>query len=1118
MEEEFRCQQLAVLGLLFAAIPFCLLAQDATVAGTVTDSAQAFVPGVHIEVLNVDTGIVRTIQTGQEGSFTITNLPPGRYELIAEHPGFRTYRRSGLVLEIGQTVRGVIELALGPVLESVEVSAQNVAVLNTDNGAVKGDVIVQTEIMNLPLDGRDFTDLAFLVPGVLPNAEGATGGFASVNGARADSTNYYVDGFSALNARRGEASVRPNLGAIEEFRMEVSGLDASIGRMGGGSMNMVMRSGTNRYHGDIFEYVRNNVVDARSFFDQQKLKLNRHQFGATLHGPVQIPKLYDGHNKTFFMFSWESYRQLVGQTSISTVPTLLERQGDFSQSFGASGGAPLKVTDPLSKAQFPGNVIPTSRFHPIAVKLLAYYPLPNRANRNNYISALNDQDAFNSFIVKTDHRVNEKNSISYRYQFRFDDGSTPYQGNPLGGGFGQGTSGSSSLMGLDYTHLFSPSFLVQVRTGFSRNTRASNSIWDGIDATGQLGLPGPTEPDLFGFPRFNVNNFGPLGPGNALPQAARVTDIQSGFKFTWVKSSHVMKWGFDHTRTRYNQPYWNQNRGTYVFSGAWTSAPLADFLLGMMNQTQRQVGFNRNYIRATSMGGFFSDDFRATPRLTLNLGIRYEIDMNFHDRYNRMTNFVPALGKVVLAFDDPSVRSLIASANLQDHITYAAAAGLPPSLVYTDYTNFAPRAGFAWTPWKDRKTVMRGGYGIFYTGHLLNYVRNNLLNTFPYSQMETYNRVAARPDLVTLSDPFPAEIRVNGGANTTSGYQVDAPTGYLQSYNLTIERSQGGAVLELGYAGSKGTHLGHIRDVNLPRQSEASYKAGTTLANLRPYPYFDGTINFFSFGFNSIYNTGQISLRKRGAGGLFYRLNYSYSKSIDEASQLSLTSNGGLPGAAQDPNNRRLDRSRSDWDRGHVVTAAFSWQVPIGKGKRLFASARGWQQGAVGGWQLSGTSFFGTGAPITISTAGANANIGESLKPNRLATGTAREMAGRRRGVDYPWFDPAAFVKVPSCVSKTVGCPADEYGFRPFLYGNSGRNILDGPGRAYVNLAMMKNFRFHEQRNFQFRFESFNALNRPNFKLPNNAFNQPTAGLITDVVETGRGGSRVFQASLKFEF
>jgi hypothetical protein len=341
----------------------------------------------------------------------------------------------------------------------------------------------------------------------------------------------------------------------------------------------------------------------------------------------------------------------------------------------------------------------------------------------------------------------------------------------------------------------------------------------------------------------------------------------------------------------------------------------------------------------------------------------------------------------------------------------------------------------------------------------------------------------------------------------------------MQSYNLTVERDLGSSlVIEIGFAGSKGTHLGRLRDVNLPRRTEASYIAGTATMNLRPFPYFNGAINQFVFGSNSIYNAGQISLRKRSRGGTFYRLNYSFSKSIDDTSQLSGTSNGGLIAAAQDVNNFRLDRARSDWDRGHVVTAAFSWMVPFGRGKKILSSAKGWQQGVIGGWQLSGTTYMASGAPFTPVAADTNLNLGESQKPNRIGRGIPDEITGQRRGVDYPWFIPTDFVKTPQCVSVTVGCPPDKYGFKPFVYGNSGRNILDGPGLAYFNLSMMKNFRMEEKRNIQLRFESFNALNHPNFLLPNNQFNATQAGLITNVAQSGRGGSRVFQASLKFDF
>ena len=281
----------------------------------------------------------------------------------AEMQGFRTYLRTGIVLELGQTLRSDVRLEVGAVADSVTVTAE-AAALNTESGTIKGDVIVQQEIRDLPLEGRDFTDLAFLVPGVMPKAEGGQGGPLNVNGARADSTNFYVDGFSNRDARGGGAQVSPNMNALQEFKVEVSGYSAEYGRMAGGILNMALRSGGNQFHGDVFEYARNNVIDARAFFDREKLKLNRHQFGATLHGPVVLPRLYDGHSRTFFLFSWESYRELVGQTGLAQAPSALERAGDFSQAVNPVGG-PVTVTDPLARnGPFRGTASPPTAFTP----------------------------------------------------------------------------------------------------------------------------------------------------------------------------------------------------------------------------------------------------------------------------------------------------------------------------------------------------------------------------------------------------------------------------------------------------------------------------------------------------------------------------------------------------------------------------------------------------------------------------------------------------------------------------------------------------------------------------------------------------------------------------------
>jgi hypothetical protein len=1090
----------------------------ATVTGIVTDSLQAVTPGANISVRNVDTDIKRSVLTSASGDYTITNLAPGPYELTAEMQGFHTFRKTAIVLQIGQTLRVDVQLEVGAVTESVSVTAE-VATLNTESGTIKGDVIVQQEIQDLPLEGRDFTDLAFLVPGVVPTAQGGQGAFASINGARSDSTNFYVDGFNNRNPRGAAAQVRPNMNAMQEFKMEVSGYSAEYGRMAGGILNMVLGSGTNQYHGDFFEYVRNNVIDARAFFDPEKLKLNRHNYGATFHGPVWLPKIYDGHSRTFFMFSWESFKQLVGTTALSHVPTTLEQSGDFAGSMSQLG-KPVTVTDPFAKnAPFPDNRIPASRFHPAAVKLMAYYPAPNRFGRNNYVTVANDNDAWDSFMVKLDHRFDEKNSIAYRYQIRFNNTSAPFAGGDLGI-FGNKIKDDRSLMGIDFTHLFTPTFLVEYHGGYSRNTSHERTVWSGRDIAAELGIPGTTrEPELIGFPTFTVLDYVQIGTANNEPVQYHVTDIQNGIKFTWVRSHHVMKWGFDHSRVRFNQPYFNNNRGTFAFQDRWTGHPIGDVLLGMLNSTSRTVGWNRNYMRATSMGAYFNDDFKLRPNLTLNLGVRYEIDLPPYDRYDRMSNFIAGIQKIAVPnLDLPGLADTVAAAGLQGRMVTAAAAGLPPSLVFGDYNNAGPRFGFAWRPRNTHKMVVRGGYGIFYTGHVLNPIRNSLQNAFPFVVTESYSRNANRTDLLTLSNPFPMERISLGGINSSNGYDEHAPAGYLQSYNLTMERDIGGGMaLEIGFVGSKGTHLGRQYDINIPHRSMDAYLKGIPNAQLRRFPFLNGAINYYTFGVNSIYHAGQISLRKRGRGGMFYRLNYSYAKSIDNASQITGTSDGGF-GGAQNPDDFKAERARSDWDRGHVVTAAFSWPVPFGSGRRFLHSARGWSQGVMGGWQLSGTTSFATGAPLTVTSADVDLNLGESQRPNRLATGIPNGVPGGKRGVDYPWFVLADFEKAPRCASVTEGCGPSPHGFLPFHFGNSGRNILDGPGYAYTNLALMKNFRFQDRKNFQLRFESFNVVNHPNFRLPAHNFNTTTAGLIDGVAATGRGGPRVFQASLKFEF
>jgi hypothetical protein len=1097
----------------------------AAVTGVVTDEKQSVVPGITVTIRNLETNIARMMPTGGTGDFTITNLHPGTYEIVAEASGFRTYRRLGVVLEIGQTLRNDILLEVGTLAESVTVTA-GVGVINTESGSIKGDVIVQEEIQDLPLQGRDFTDLAFLVPGVVPSAQGGQGSAMAINGARADSTNFVVDGFNNRNPRGAAAQVRPNLSALQEFKMEVSGYSAEYGRMAGGILNMALRSGTNQFHGDLFEYLRNDIFDARAFFDTEKLPLRRNQFGATVGGPLVVPKIYDGHSRTFFLFSWESLRELLGQSTLGHTPTAAERRGDFSQARTYLGD-PLYLRDPFvtgactasdRRACFPGNTIPASRFHPIALRIMEFYPLPNRADPgNNYIFSANDNDEWDSFIGKIDHRFSKNDSMSFRYQKRFARNIAPFAGSDLGI-FGNKQRDDRSLLGLDYTHIFSPTFLLEFRGGLSRNATREYEVWSGQNIASQWGIPGTTtDPQLTGFPRFTVLGHFTVGAAANQPVQYHVTTIQGGTKVTWVRSKHVLKWGIDLERVRFNQPFFNNNRGTFNFLDRWTNHAIGDLLLGLLNNTSRTVGTTRNYLRSVSYGLFFNDDYKVSRSLTLNVGIRYELDMPPVDRYNRMSNFIPELNKIIISSDAhlPNLTERLAAANLTERVGLARDFGLPRSLVFADYTNFAPRLGFAWRVFGSQKTVLRGGWGMFYTGHLLNPIRTSLMTGFPFSGNETYSRLTSDPNLLTLSSPFPERRRAEGGVTNSNGYDSHAPTGYLQSYNLTVERDLGaGTAVEVGYVGSRGSHLGRQYDINQPFRSRELYEAGVAFP--RPVTGLNA-INYYSFGSNSNYHAGQISLRKRSRRGLFFRVNYSFSKSIDDASQLSGNSDGGVPGA-QNARDLKSERGRSDFDRRHVFTSAFSWQLPIGRQQRFLPQANGLAQALLGGWQLSGTASLYSGQAFTVTAADVSPDLGESQRPNRLGSGAqASNQSQGKLGVDYPFFKITDFEAVPACLARDA-CLPSPHGFEPFQFGNAGRNILEGPGVAYVNMALMKNFRLKEKRNFHFRSEIFNVMNHANFQLPNRQFNTITGGLLNRVTDRGRGGPRVMQLSLKFEY
>ena len=1126
---------LTALGAVLFASTLSAQANLATVLGVVTDESDAAIPGAKIVIKNTGTNDEREAETGVEGSYTLVNLPSGDYELTAQAEGFSTYVQRGIVLQIGQVLRVDVRLELGSVTESITVDAQLVT-RNTERGTIKGDVIVQEEIQELPLAGRDFTDLAFFTPGVVPKADGGQGSGLNVNGARASNTNFYVDGFDNRNARGAAAQIRPNIDALQEFKMEVSGYSAEYGRMAGGVLNMALRSGTNEFHGNLNYFIRNDVLDARGFFEEDKIILRQHQFAATVAGPII-------KNRTFFLASFEGFRVNQAATRLTRLPSMLEREGDFSQSFNNAGNRLFlhdrTATGPCNannqRACFPNNFIPESRRDPIGVKLINSYPIPNRgaggATGFNFFTVASDVDNWNSPLFKIDHKIGE-NNLAFRYQIRYNDVQNPFAASDLPD-FGLFSDDTRSLGGVDYTHMFSPTLLGEVRFGFSRNATYQEGRYAGQNIASELGLPNliPEEeaannPAMLDWPLiFAGNSYAQLGTGANMPVQFFTTDWQYGVKFTWIKNNHNIKWGFNNNFVQMNQPFFNNQRGTFRFVGNRTGNAMGDMLLGWLNNATRQTYVNRNYWRQQAMGAFFNDDWKATRNLTLNLGMRWEVNRAPWDKYDRMGSYDISTRKLVIADDvnaPPNYQELLDETGLRDVITTADSVGRGRSVISTDWINFTPRVGFAYRV--GDKSVVRGGYGLFLGGDILNNLRNNLGNQFPFAVNQNFVGVNNNPNLVSLQNPFPEERGTLTGTTNVNGFTMDPKQSYLQSWNLTIERQLfGDTAIELDYRGSKGTHLQRLYDFNQPFRNLDSVVAGEGFA--RPIPEWN-VINIFRTGTNSNYNAFNASWRKRSRGGLFWRLNYSFSKSIDDATQANGQSNGGFAGAL-DSRNLWLDRARSDFDRRHVFTMVANANLPFGRGRRFGANWNRAVDAILGGWQLSGTSTAYSGSPITVETAVPNLNLGGSSRPNRLSEGSvAADAFPGKKGVDFPWYDLGAFESVPCYVAEGESAPAgclteSAHGFSSFGFGNSGRNILDGPGLLSTDLALAKNFRLKEGHNLQLRVEAFNVFNRANFIIsqPMTFFDSLVGGLLSQTGGVGRGGGpRVFQYALKYRF
>jgi hypothetical protein len=1087
---------LVCLVFLLSAVTAPAQTSSATLTGTVRDSSGAVLPGVTITVTNTARNTSQSTISNETGNYVIPALNPGTYSVSAEMTGFKKFLQEGIVLQVNQVARIDISLQVGQIADTVQVSA-SAPLLEADTSS-RGSVIDQKKIVDLPLNGRDYNQLALLSPGVLPGTPRLAAvnfkGVLNVNGNRTFNNVFLLDGvdnISYSNSFRGEnvQMVQPSVEALQEFKIQTNAYSAEFGRSSGAVVNATIKSGTNNFHGSLYEFLRNDVLDANNFFSNSlgapKPVRKRNQFGAAVGGPLV-------RNKTFWFADYEGLREREGVPRARTLPTPAEKAGLFS----------VAVFDPFAtgRPEFGRNdqgfwVIPRSRWDPVGANVAALIPDPNVAGRNIYASTPITRTRTDQFDVRSDHQFSPTLSIFGRYSFVDTDTFRPAPFPGLAEGsfndaFGANLNRSQGLaLGLTWT--ISPSFLADFRFGWSRGNFFTNPPNYGVDGPAQIGLKNvPNDPAITGgIPKINLQGFDAVGRHTSTPQfqTPRLWNPRATFSLT--RGRHFFRFGseFLHVQTRINDL--NATIGRINFDNRFTGRSIGDLLLGLPTElaltsfTVMDQGQNMYFY-------FLQDDFKLTSKLTLNLGMRYEYATPPRERDNQFANFDPATGTMLFAKDG----------GIFDR-----------ALIHPDRNNWAPRFGFAYSP--TSRWVIRGAYGVFYT-HTVRQGREGLLGFNPPFLVDnllntsvTGSAAVASAAPFRLQDGYPAGLLDPNSLAPTILRRSQDPnqrSPYIQQYNFGIQYEfVQDWLFDLAYVGNKGTKLNGFRNLN--QRFFTVNPNGSHAAGGRPYPSF-GDIQWMENRVLSSYNSMQARLEKRFSAGLSTLFSYTFGKALTEAPDHISTSGGG-PGLdtgtfrePQNPNNLKAERGLAEFDVKHRFVASYIYELPFGRGRRL---GQNWNRATdllLGGWQINGIHSYQSGLGLTATLGGGSVlNLGgeRRARPNRLP-GQEAEFDSSQQTVEK-WFNTAAFT--------TSFSPS------PQAFGNSGVGIMRGPGFAIVDLTLAKNFSVSETNYFQFRTEFFNAFNRANFDPPDVRAESTGFGQILSA-----RNARIIQFALKYYF
>ncbi len=1034
-----------------------------TFVGTVSDATGAALAGATVTVTNLETSLTRTVSTDTSGSYVATLLPPGDYKIAVELKGFKRAVREKVSLLVNQEQRLDFTLAVGDVSEQIVVTEEG-PLVQTESATV-GTVVEKRQVTELPLNGRNFLQLNLLVPGALPGAKGSQlgtqGGSINVHGLREASNFFWLDGIDNTTQAIGQLVVNPPTFTVQEFKVQSPTYSAEFGRTAGAQINVITRSGSNVLHGDAYEFLRNSVLDAKNFFDSAANKIpifQRNQFGVDAGGKIIRDKL-------FFFGGYEGIRENRAGTFTSVVPTPAMISGDFS-------GSGITITDPANDgAPFPGNIIPPGRLDPAGSVLAQAYPAPNNPSdptRNlisNPINTLSD----NSFVWKVDYELTHRDHIFARYNFQNIQELQPvniFAKTTNIPGFGRHQDNTRfQTFGVNDTHTFSNTLVGEFRFGWNRWKLAYFQQDQGNDVAGQLGIVGlSTDPNDTGFPLIQMSGvYDNLGSATNLPQAGPFDTYQWGGTISDVVHNHNLKMGgdFHYFTSTFFLDF--ASRGQYLFTGAFTGDPLADLLLGFPTFALRGVGKTDFLFVSKSISGFFEDNWRVKPNLTLTLGLRYEYNVPMTEKKNRLTNFYFGTGTVV----------------------QAGQAGVSDSTYDPDKNNFAPRIGFSWDLFNNGKWSMRGGYGVFYEIAVINTLLGLRLNP-PFFEVD-----AAFGDgsTITVQNAFASSAALSLNLNA---FEKNFRDGYVQQWSFGIQHELvRNLLLDVGYVGTKGTRLYRTFDPN------QAFLGPGSVASRRPFPAF-GSMQTVGSNAASIYHALEVRLEKRFSSGLSFLSSYTYSKAIDDSSaEFNNDSDDNFP---QDSHNLPGERGLSNFDARHRWVLSYIYELPFGPKRKYWNQATGVAGKLLEGWQVNGIWAFQSGQPYTPVIPFDNSNTAEFAdRPDRIgdpnAPGTAGGPACAQTHTPDCWVNPAAFAASA-----------------PGTFGNAGRGSLIGPGLKSIDFSLFKNTYFAETRMVQFRAEFFNLANHPNFENPLRTLG-PTFGRVQSA-----GPARQIQFGLRFVF